>query len=233
MDLLPSPPTCFCRTAAGSDVWGHICTCTHEEEGEGRGQGQREDCTRVEGRDQSCDEGEEALCSPSVSDGCEEGVAHQGTQIDLSEGLTWRVGLGSSRNVVVVVVDNVEEVVVGVVSARAHVSSHCREQEGSEGPCGGVEVVGSWEGEGEGGAYTLTGRQVGELGMVFYLLEVQGRAQGGKEDFVGNCCCGHDAVEPIVALSSPKKQLTGLEEAVTWVSESAVTYHEVTWVVAT
>ena len=85
--------------------------CTREGEGEGRGQVQREDCTRVEGRGPSCGEVEEALCSPSVSDGCEEeGVAHQGIQTDLSEGLTWRVGPGSYYNdVVAVVVDSVEE----------------------------------------------------------------------------------------------------------------------------
>ena len=137
--------------------------CTREGEGEERGHGQREDCTPGEGRDLSCDEEEEVLCSPSESDGCEgeeeeeeeEGVTHQETQIDLFEGWTSRVGLGSYHNVVVVVVvvDNVvEEVVVAVaVVARVHVSSCCKEQEGSEGsggPCDGVEVEGSWEGEG-------------------------------------------------------------------------------------
>ena len=50
---------------------------------------------------------------------------------------------------------------------------------------------------------------------------------------VSRCCCGHDAVEPIDALSSPKKQLTDLEELVTSVFDSAVTCHEVTLVVAT
>ena len=74
-----------------------------------------------------------------------------------------------------------------------------------------------------------------KLWVAFCLQEVQEvqEERGGKKYYVGRCRCGHDAVEPIVALSPPKKQLTDPEEAVTLVFESVVTYHVVTLVVAT